>query len=67
MAEANEMDNEEEAVLEAESVFVLMSQRFRLSRNARAQWYLFFLHFSCIFLRIFGQNSKNLKYQDGKT
>ena len=36
-------DNSEEEsneVLEAKTIYVLMSKQFRLSRNARAQWYL---------------------------
>ena len=35
--EQEEEDDTEEA-LEAATIFVLMSKRFRLSRNARAQW-----------------------------
>jgi len=41
MAEKNEDLEEEDDMakpLEAATIFVLMSQRFRLSRNARAQW-----------------------------
>ena len=35
--EHEEEDDTDEA-LEAATIFVLMSKRFRLSRNARAQW-----------------------------
>ena len=38
-AENNE-NLESNIPLEAATIFVLMSKRFRLSRNARAQWYL---------------------------
>lgn len=33
-------ETEAHEVLEASTIFVLMSKQFRLSRNARAQWYL---------------------------
>ena len=39
--EADENSEEESnEVLEAKTIYVLMSKQFRLSRNARAQWYL---------------------------
>ena len=36
--EESESEDDTEEALEADSIFVLMSKRFRLSRNARAQW-----------------------------
>ena len=33
-----EENDESNEVLEAQTIFVLMSKQFRLSRNARAQW-----------------------------
>lgn len=39
--EADENSEEESnEVLDAKTIYVLMSKQFRLSRNARAQWYL---------------------------
>ena len=39
MVGIEEEDNDESnEVLEAQTIFVLMSKQFRLSRNARAQW-----------------------------
>ncbi|QQP53381.1 Uncharacterized protein FKW44_005847 [Caligus rogercresseyi] len=32
-------DSEEDSILEAEQIYVLMKKDFRLSRNTRAQWY----------------------------
>ena len=36
--EESEDEDDTEEALEAATIFVLMSKRFRLSRNARAQW-----------------------------
>ena len=36
--EESEDEDDTEEALEAQTIFVLMSKRFRLSRNARAQW-----------------------------
>ena len=37
-SENDEESEESDEVLEAATIYVLMSKQFRLSRNARAQW-----------------------------
>lgn len=37
-SEKDEESEESDEVLEAATIYVLMSKQFRLSRNARAQW-----------------------------
>ena len=40
-SENDEESEESDEVLEAATIYVLMSKQFRLSRNARAQWWVF--------------------------